>query len=77
MELGLLRLTRNLGRGLYCCLQLSIGRVEKMDPNSSQRGSVSEEAMDASMRDIPVKHKEKLFLPCWCLNIGTGPQRLC
>lgn len=61
MELGLLSLNRNLGGGLYCCLQLSTGRVEKMEPNSSQRGSVTEEAMDTNMRHIPVKHKEKLF----------------
>lgn len=61
MELGLLSLSRNLGGGLHCCLQLSTARVEKVEPNSSQRVSVTEEAMDTSMRYIPVKHKEKLF----------------
>lgn len=60
MELGLFSLNRNLGGGLYCCLHLFIERVEKLEPNSSQRGSVTEGAMDPSMRYIPVRH-EKLF----------------
>jgi len=61
MELGLLNLNRNLGGDLSCCLQLSAGRVEKTELNSSQRGSVTEEAMDTSMRYVPVKHQKNLF----------------
>ena len=76
MELCLLSLNRNLGGGLYCCLQLSTGRVEKMEPNSSQRGSVTEEAMGTSMRYVPAKHKEKLFYHADAETLERDPREV-
>lgn len=47
-----------------------------MEPNSSQRGSVTEEAMDTSMRYIPVKHKGKLFYHADAQTLEWDPREV-
>lgn len=72
----LFSLNRNLGAGIYCSLQISTGSVEKVEPNSSQRGLVTEEAVATNIWDICWWNIKKAFLPCWCSNTHRTLERL-
>lgn len=70
------RLHRNFGAGIYCCLQIFIESVENVEPNSSQRGLVTEEAVATNIWGICWWNIKKNFFTMLMLKHTRDPREV-